>query len=58
MTAILLAIIWIGYGAFAAYQSRDHYGYDHGLYFLYITCSPIIFILKCLYGAFKTYNDD
>ncbi len=58
MINILIAIIWIGYGAFAAYQTdcegdlNDKAGY----YFLYIIFAPIVFIIKALYGAFKIYD--
>ena len=56
---ILIAIIWIGYGLFAAYQSREmnlNSEDQSGMYIVYIVFAPMIFILKCLYGAFKKYE--
>ena len=53
---ILLSIIWIGYGIIAAIQTES---YEDGELALYLGCilfSPIVFIGRCLYGAFKKYE--
>lgn len=54
---VLLIILWIGYGAFAAYQTDQDDTYKAGTYMWYILFSPGLFIIKCFYGAFKKYND-
>ena len=54
---ILIALLWVGYGAFAAYQSRRTIWYDDaGLYVAYIYFAPLVFVAKCIYGAFKEYK--
>ncbi len=56
---ILTGILWTAYGAFAAYQSRESIGNEEGLialYFIYIICSPIVFLIKAIYGVFKEYK--
>lgn len=59
----LLGIIWIGYGIIAIIQTEELYdeitsprGNSYIIAFLYIVFSPLIFIAKALYGAFKKYN--
>jgi len=53
----LIAIIWIGYGVFAVYQSKDlEDSVVVPLFGVYIIFSPIVFIIKALYGVFKQYK--
>jgi len=58
---LLIIIIWIGYGGFSTYQQKDVIDKDDGadvilLLILFIALSPLVFIIKSLYGAFKEYN--
>ncbi len=53
---VLIAIMWIGYGLFAAYQTSAYKDNKEFLYFLYPTISPIILVAKMIYGAFKKYD--
>ncbi len=58
LEAILIMIVWVGYGIFAAYQSDNTISEENKVaqYFFYAILSPIVFICKALYGAFKTYK--
>lgn len=55
-----VACFWIGYGLFAAYQT-DREGWEEeaviALWCFYPLFAPIVFVSKCLYGAFKKYED-
>jgi hypothetical protein len=56
---LLIAIIWLAYGVYAAFRSeRVTYDQDStmAMYCCYIMFSPMVFICKCLYGAFKEYK--
>ncbi len=68
MTGILIAIIWIGYGLWASYQTLDK---DNGLSLFFtktgtdsptwtiiaITVfSPVVFIYRAFYGAFRKHD--
>lgn len=50
----LIVIFWIGYGAFAAYQTDG--GKDTTDYIMYIILSPLVFFTKAIYGIFKRYK--
>ena len=56
LECILTTIIWIAYGVFAAFQEKDS---TNNLvlekYIVFIILSPVVFICKALYGAFKEY---
>jgi hypothetical protein len=55
---VLTAIIWIAYGAFAAYQTGDdddEVMFDW-IYPYYIIFAPGVLICKALYGIFKKYR--
>ncbi len=66
--SILITILWIIYGGFSYIRSRNFYFrnqqqeeegnflIDYGVLLFYIIFAPIIFIGKCLYGAFKRYR--
>lgn len=56
---ILIVIIWIGYGLFAAYQTKGYQKDTDPVYYyvFYPLVAPLIFICRCLYGAFKQYRD-
>ena len=50
---IFFAIIWIGYGAFAAYQTKTDESSDKVIfYIIYIIFAPLVFLAKAGYGAF------
>ncbi len=56
---ILISIIWVGYGIFAGYQDKSFTDDDNekiAIYIVFILFSPLVFIIKALYGAFKEYN--
>lgn len=53
---ILISIVWIGYGLFAAYQSEGAVFKDDWQWFVYPVFAPLIFVLKALYGALKRYE--
>lgn len=65
---ILIIIIWIAYGVFAAYQTEEgssnvltvsYYEreFDSTIsLFLMIIFSPIVFIVRALIGIFKRYS--
>lgn len=57
---ILIAIIWILYGIHAANQDKTIKDGDTDAtitkYVVMILFSPIVFVCKALYGAFKEYN--
>lgn len=56
---ILIVILWVGYGAFATYQTKDLDLDEENVFvwfFIYIIFSPIVFVVKALYGAFKKYR--
>ncbi len=57
LEAFLIIVIWVGYGAFGSYQSRHNINFDSiwGTS-LFIIFAPILFIVRALYGAFKTYK--
>lgn len=55
----LIAVIWVGYGAFAAYQTENiEKDFLMIIYFysVYMVCSPIVFIIKAFHGATKKYK--
>jgi len=56
---ILLGIIWMGYGLFAAYQTETSHmsaSDEVALSVVIVLFSPLVFIGRCLYGAFKKYR--
>lgn len=44
---ITTIIIWVAYGIFAAYKSKER---DDTI--LFIIFSPLVFVIRCLLGAF------
>lgn len=52
---LLISIIWMAYGAFAAYQTQNDND-RAGTYICYVFIAPLIFIIKAFYGAFKKYE--
>lgn len=58
----LIAIIWVVYGIFAAYQTKENKDMyssleeDANRYPLYITFAPIVLIVKAIHGIFKKYK--
>lgn len=64
---ILIIIIWVTYGLYSLRNTKflaeewkeDFEDMEFRVFLmslLYIVFSPILFILKCLYGAFKKYE--
>ena len=60
MITILIGIIWVLYGIIAAHQDKTTVDSDDDVvvfkWCVSIIFSPIIFIVKCFYGAFKQYH--
>jgi hypothetical protein len=50
LESILTIIIWVGYGAFSAYQTKNPYD-EVGVYVINIFFAPLIFISRALTGA-------
>jgi hypothetical protein len=54
---ILLAILWVIYGLFTAYQITNEEDSDDviiGIYFLLILLSPIVLIIRIIIGIFHS----
>lgn len=51
----LTAIIWIAYGAFAAFRTTESVN-ELGKYICYITAAPLVMFVKAIYGIFKDYE--
>lgn len=56
---ILIAVVWMGYGAFAGMQTKITIRCSDkiALEIFFLIFAPIIFVLKAMYGAFKEYKD-
>jgi hypothetical protein len=63
MIYILIAALWVVYGAFSMVQDKEEWrGSDGdtneiGKFLFYMILAPIILVVKALYGIFRTYND-
>jgi hypothetical protein len=58
---ILLAILWIVYGSFCAYQSTETWHDDSEIIGTYILCiffSPVVLIYRMLVGIFHPKSMD
>ena len=53
---IIYTILWIGYGIHAILMSPYEIRNDAIVGILYIIFAPIVFVIKALYGAFKSYD--
>lgn len=57
---ILIIILWIFYGFYASVRTEGTCkinGDEQIKYILFIAFAPLVFIIKCLYGAFKIYRE-
>lgn len=53
---VLIVLVWLGYGLFAAYQSKGLQFKDNWQWFAYPLLAPLVFVIKALYGLFKVYK--
>jgi|JI9StandDraft_1071089.scaffolds.fasta_scaffold1462535_1 hypothetical protein len=60
MIYILIALVWVMYGAIAAIQDKTTEDSTQDViifkWCVMIVLAPAIFVGKCLYGAFKEYH--
>lgn len=63
MIYILIAALWIVYGAFSTVQDKEDWRgsdgspNDVGKVLFYIILAPIILLAKAMYGIFRSYNN-
>lgn len=60
-TTLLIALLWVMYGYFAAQQTHESVtNYDDAdkfwMHFGYIVFAPAVLVIKALYGIFKKYE--
>lgn len=57
MIYILIAALWIVYGAFSLVQDKTTWESDGSKFFAHVIFAPFILIYKALYGIFKEYHN-